>query len=60
MIKKALKKLGIIGVFAPLFFTGCIAGGAGSSTFDLGKFLSNPLVMLVIGGIVLYMMLKKK
>lgn len=43
-----------------VLLSSCISGGTGSSSFDIGKFLSNPIVMIAIAGIVIWMAMKKK
>jgi len=53
------KLLLIISLLSVLPLAGC-AGGEGGGGFDIVKFLQNPFVMILLAGIIVYYMLKRK
>jgi hypothetical protein len=41
-------------------FTGCMTGGVGGADFDMGKFFSNPIVIVAVLGLIIFMWKKDK
>lgn len=47
-------------LFPLTLLSGCLSGGVGGSDFTMDKFLKNPIVMIAIGLIVVWYLLKHK
>lgn len=47
-------------VLLTLPLTGCISGGVGSADFSLEKFFSNPIIIVAVIGLIIYLSVNKR
>lgn len=50
-----MKYLLLVAIIPVALLSGCITGGVGSADFDLGEFFGNPLVIVAVLALIIWM-----